>query len=234
MNLSENYSVSYKYLSPANTINEFIYSSSAEDDTSQYIGSPNYIAGSSYARNNIYMDNWSGGPTTNLNSSITAEYYQPQYISTPEITTTKEQTHIKPASETKSEKLKIKPKTKIKNNKKQQKPSALSHKKSSALSPSNPPSPTVLKKRRQAANARERKRMNGLNEAFDRLREVVPSPSLEQKLSKFETLQMAQTYIIALMDMLEQGSDSSDVSYNSLYSPSSMTSSIYSTDISLQ
>ncbi|XP_033250496.1 protein atonal homolog 1-like [Drosophila miranda] len=33
---------------------------------------------------------------------------------------------------------------------------------------------TVQKRRRHAANARERKRMNGLNEAFDRLREVVP------------------------------------------------------------
>ncbi|KAF4533433.1 hypothetical protein B566_EDAN001158 [Ephemera danica] len=38
-----------------------------------------------------------------------------------------------------------------------------------------PPSPAVVKKRRLAANARERRRMNGLNEAFDRLREVIPS-----------------------------------------------------------
>ena len=35
-----------------------------------------------------------------------------------------------------------------------------------------PPSPTVMKHRREAANARERKRMNGLNDAFERLREV--------------------------------------------------------------
>ncbi|XP_036344157.1 twist-related protein 1-like [Rhagoletis pomonella] len=65
-----------------------------------------------------------------------------------------------------------------------------------------PPSPSVLKRRRQAANARERKRMNGLNEAFDRLREVVPAPTIDQKLSKYETLQMAQTYIAALCEML--------------------------------
>lgn len=32
----------------------------------------------------------------------------------------------------------------------------------------SPPSPTVMKKRRVAANARERRRMNGLNTAFDR------------------------------------------------------------------
>lgn len=32
----------------------------------------------------------------------------------------------------------------------------------------SPPNPTVMKKRRIAANARERRRMNGLNTAFDR------------------------------------------------------------------
>lgn len=67
-----------------------------------------------------------------------------------------------------------------------------------------PPSPTVLKKRRLAANARERRRMNGLNEAFDRLRQVIPSLKSDHKLSKFETLQMAQTYISALRDLLER------------------------------
>ncbi|XP_043645199.1 basic helix-loop-helix transcription factor amos [Drosophila teissieri] len=66
-------------------------------------------------------------------------------------------------------------------------------------------SPTVQKRRRQAANARERKRMNGLNAAFERLREVVPAPSIDQKLSKFETLQMAQSYILALCDLLNNG-----------------------------
>ncbi|KAI4469828.1 basic helix-loop-helix protein neurogenin-related [Holotrichia oblita] len=66
-----------------------------------------------------------------------------------------------------------------------------------------PPSPTVLKKRRLAANARERRRMNGLNEAFDRLRQVIPSLKSDHKLSKFETLQMAQTYISTLRDLLE-------------------------------
>lgn len=68
-------------------------------------------------------------------------------------------------------------------------------------------SPTVMKKRRLAANARERRRMNGLNEAFDKLRDVVPPMSDEHKLSKFETLQMAQSYIRALCDLLEHGAD---------------------------
>lgn len=74
------------------------------------------------------------------------------------------------------------------------------------LGKDKPPSPTVMKKRRLAANARERRRMNGLNEAFDRLRQVIPSLDAEQKLSKFETLQMAQTYISALCDLLKRES----------------------------
>nr|SVF01448.1 cousin of atonal [Aquarius paludum] len=68
------------------------------------------------------------------------------------------------------------------------------------------PSPTIVKRRRLAANARERRRMNGLNEAFDRLREVIPTIGADHKLSKFETLQMAQTYIAALGDLLERSS----------------------------
>lgn len=73
----------------------------------------------------------------------------------------------------------------------------------------NPPTlnPIILKKRRMAANARERRRMNGLNEAFDRLREVVPTPESDQKMSKYETLQMAQTYILGLCDLLDGNSD---------------------------
>lgn len=63
--------------------------------------------------------------------------------------------------------------------------------------------PTVIKrKRRLAANARERKRMNGLNEAFNRLREHLPAGGDDRQLSKHETLQMAQTYITALCDLL--------------------------------
>lgn len=63
--------------------------------------------------------------------------------------------------------------------------------------------PTIKKKRRLAANARERRRMEGLNQAFDRLRQYLPSLSNDQQLSKHETLQMAQTYITALYELLE-------------------------------
>ncbi|KFB35276.1 hypothetical protein ZHAS_00001451 [Anopheles sinensis] len=83
---------------------------------------------------------------------------------------------------------------------------------SSTNGSTTPPSPTVLKKRRLAANARERKRMNSLNVAFDRLREIVPSLGPDHRLSKFETLQMAQTYISALSDLLERGADATTYS----------------------
>lgn len=63
--------------------------------------------------------------------------------------------------------------------------------------------PVVMKKRRLAANARERRRMQNLNKAFDRLRTHLPSLGNDRQLSKYETLQMAQTYILALSERLE-------------------------------
>ncbi|XP_050303724.1 protein atonal-like [Anthonomus grandis grandis] len=64
-------------------------------------------------------------------------------------------------------------------------------------------SPQVLRRRRLAANARERRRMQNLNQAFDRLRTFLPQLGQDRQLSKFETLQMAQTYIAALYDLLD-------------------------------
>lgn len=64
--------------------------------------------------------------------------------------------------------------------------------------------PETMKRRRLAANARERRRMNNLNDAFERLRGVVPSLGNDRKLSKYETLQMAQTYISALNELLNR------------------------------
>ncbi|XP_047471080.1 protein atonal-like [Penaeus chinensis] len=60
----------------------------------------------------------------------------------------------------------------------------------------------VRKKRRLAANARERRRMDNLNQAFDRLRSVLPQLCDDRKLSKYDTLQMAHTYITTLADLL--------------------------------
>ena len=63
-------------------------------------------------------------------------------------------------------------------------------------------------KRRRDANGRERKRMNGLNEAFERLREHVPGVTNQtnNKLSKMDTLQMANIYIRHLVDLLRESS----------------------------
>lgn len=44
--------------------------------------------------------------------------------------------------------------------------------------------------------------MQGLNTAFDRLRTVVPQWGEDKKLSKYETLQMALSYIMALNRIL--------------------------------
>ncbi|XP_074030261.1 uncharacterized protein [Leptinotarsa decemlineata] len=65
--------------------------------------------------------------------------------------------------------------------------------------------------RRSKANARERNRMHGLNDALDRLRSHMPihlthteSNSAPQKLSKIETLRLARNYIIAMTQTLQE------------------------------
>ena len=64
---------------------------------------------------------------------------------------------------------------------------------------------SVMVKRRLAANARERRRMDQLNQGFDRLRTVLPGLGPETQLSKYETLQMAQEYIHQLAQLLKWG-----------------------------
>lgn len=61
---------------------------------------------------------------------------------------------------------------------------------------------TKVKYRRLIANERERKRMHGLNVAFENLRSVLPSLGSNKQFSKYETLQMAKSYIAALRDIL--------------------------------
>lgn len=63
--------------------------------------------------------------------------------------------------------------------------------------------PDVMKKRRLAANARERRRMNSLNDAYEKLRDVLPYFGPDKKLSKFETLQVAQNYLNDLKAILK-------------------------------
>jgi hypothetical protein len=69
--------------------------------------------------------------------------------------------------------------------------------------PAKPLTEQELKRRRLAANARERRRMDLLNQGFDRLRRVLPGLGPAHQLSKYETLQMAQSYITELAGLLE-------------------------------
>ena len=94
-----------------------------------------------------------------------------------------------------------------------------------------PPSPHILKKRRVAANTRERRRMNGLNDAFERLRDVIPSLGSDHKLSKYETLQMAQTYIGSLASLLRRTSSTDSNLSNS--SMASIKESSFNMDMSM-
>ena len=61
------------------------------------------------------------------------------------------------------------------------------------------------KQRRLTANARERNRMHGLNDALEQLRTLVPCSSSHHKLSKIDTLRLAKNYISVLAEMLASG-----------------------------
>lgn len=62
---------------------------------------------------------------------------------------------------------------------------------------------------RQAANVRERQRTESLNEAFEKLRKIVPTlPS--DKLSKIQTLKLAADYIKFLYSILNMNVDLDD------------------------
>ncbi|XP_050524965.1 protein dimmed-like [Daktulosphaira vitifoliae] len=56
--------------------------------------------------------------------------------------------------------------------------------------------------RRLESNERERLRMHSLNDAFEKLREVVPHVKMGRKLSKLETLTLAKNYIMALTNVI--------------------------------
>lgn len=58
--------------------------------------------------------------------------------------------------------------------------------------------------------------MLGLNVAFDRLRSVIPNVESDRKLSKSETLQMAQIYISTLSELLEDKDCDPEIRYPTL------------------
>lgn len=57
---------------------------------------------------------------------------------------------------------------------------------------------------RQAANMRERRRMQNINEAFEGLRSHIPTLPYEKKLSKVDTLKLAISYINFLGEMVRK------------------------------
>lgn len=64
--------------------------------------------------------------------------------------------------------------------------------------------PEETKHKRVSANKRERSRMHTVNEAFDSLRELVPTYPSNRKLSKIETLRLACSYIEDLAKLLHE------------------------------
>ena len=52
--------------------------------------------------------------------------------------------------------------------------------------------------------SRERKRMTSLNEAFEKLRGILPNHHRDRPLSKMEALQLAQNYIKELTATLQK------------------------------
>ncbi len=61
-----------------------------------------------------------------------------------------------------------------------------------------------LTHQRQAANMRERRRMQSINDAFESLRIQLPTLPYEKKISKVDTLKMAIAYIKFLTDLLNK------------------------------
>ncbi|KAH6939418.1 hypothetical protein HPB50_017816 [Hyalomma asiaticum] len=63
---------------------------------------------------------------------------------------------------------------------------------------------------RQAANMRERRRMQSINDAFDGLRAHIPTLPYEKRLSKVDTLRLAIGYIGFLTELVDSGRHPAD------------------------
>uniref|UniRef100_A0A8C5N0K1 Pancreas transcription factor 1 subunit alpha n=1 Tax=Leptobrachium leishanense TaxID=445787 RepID=A0A8C5N0K1_9ANUR len=64
-------------------------------------------------------------------------------------------------------------------------------------------SDTELQQLRQAANVRERRRMQSINDAFEGLRSHIPTLPYEKRLSKVDTLRLAIGYINFLSELVQ-------------------------------
>lgn len=76
-------------------------------------------------------------------------------------------------------------------------------------------SPNQQIAQRHAANLRERKRMQSINEAFEGLRKHIPTLPYEKRLSKVDTLRLAIGYIGFLTEMIN-----SDMNHSQALQPS--------------
>lgn len=63
---------------------------------------------------------------------------------------------------------------------------------------------------RHAANLRERKRMQSINDAFEGLRTHIPTLPYEKRLSKVDTLRLAIGYIGFLAELVQTDSNSKE------------------------
>uniref|UniRef100_A0A672HSL0 Pancreas transcription factor 1 subunit alpha n=1 Tax=Salarias fasciatus TaxID=181472 RepID=A0A672HSL0_SALFA len=73
----------------------------------------------------------------------------------------------------------------------------------SDLSPRRMRSETEMQQLRQAANVRERRRMQSINDAFEGLRSHIPTLPYEKRLSKVDTLRLAIGYINFLAELVQ-------------------------------
>ncbi|XP_013794337.1 helix-loop-helix protein delilah-like [Limulus polyphemus] len=139
-------------------------------------------------------DNQSLSPTLSNTSAVTQE----NRISTSDKTNEQNQ-QLKPEGESREIKYKLRPRS-IQNRKEIE--NKRFNKKEPKLKQKPPP---LSKYRRRTANARERFRMDKMNQAFEQLRLAIPKfPSVSSKLTKIKTLQLAVHYIAALSDVLHK------------------------------
>ncbi|PZQ46211.1 MAG: hypothetical protein DI551_05530 [Micavibrio aeruginosavorus] len=78
---------------------------------------------------------------------------------------------------------------------------------------------SLQSQQRQAANMRERRRMQNINEAFEGLRSHIPTLPYEKKLSKVDTLKLAISYITFLGEMVRKDKNGADVGISGLHKP---------------
>ncbi|XP_017770710.1 PREDICTED: pancreas transcription factor 1 subunit alpha [Nicrophorus vespilloides] len=69
---------------------------------------------------------------------------------------------------------------------------------------------------RQAANLRERKRMQSINDAFEGLRAHIPTLPYEKRLSKVDTLKLAIGYINFLSELVRSDRNSNTDCFNGI------------------